>query len=120
MWWHYLAVIVPHNLGEKAPPSWAGLWITGGSNTDSPPKASDEDMLVAGAFATGTGMIMGALFQVPVEHIVFASDPLQESRTEDAIIAFTWDHYVTQPGGTDEPEEDPSFSPRFAVGAALQ
>ncbi len=104
VWWHYLAIIVPHNYGEKAPASWGGLWITGGSNTDSAPKVSDEDMMVAGAFATGSGVIMGALFQVPDEHIIFTSDPLQQSRTEDAIIAFTWDHFVTKPNGTSEPE----------------
>ena len=46
-------------------------------------------MLVAGAFAAGTGMVMGALFDVPNEHIIFKSDPLQKSRTEDAIIAYT-------------------------------
>ena len=102
-WWHYLAVIVPHNLGSLAPPQWGGLWITGGSNTDGPPKATDEDMLVTGAFATGTGTIMGALFQIPVEHVIFSSDPLQQSRTEDAIIAFTWDHFVTKPNGVNEP-----------------
>ena len=86
---HYLAIIVPDNYGEKAPLSWGGLWITGGSNTDGPPKVTDEDMLVAGAFAAGTGMVMGALFDVPNEHIIFKSDPLQKSRTEDAIIAYT-------------------------------
>ena len=60
--------------------------------------------MAAGAFATGSGVIMGALFQVPDEHIIFTSDPLQQSRTEDAIIAFTWDHFVTKPNGTSEPE----------------
>ena len=81
VWWHYLAVIVPDNYGDKAPANWGGLWITGGSNTDGVPQATDEDMLVAGAFATGTGTVMGALFQVPNEHIVFAEDPIQQSRT---------------------------------------
>jgi PhoPQ-activated pathogenicity-related protein len=29
--------------------------------------------------------------------MVFASDPLQKCRSEDSIIAFTWDHYLKDP-----------------------
>jgi PhoPQ-activated pathogenicity-related protein len=34
---------------------------------------------------------------VPNEDITFALDPKQESRGEDAIIAYTWDHYLKDP-----------------------
>jgi PhoPQ-activated pathogenicity-related protein len=37
------------------------------------------------------------LFQIPNEHTTFSSDPIQKSRNEDAIIAFTWDHYLKDP-----------------------
>ena len=35
--------------------------------------------------------------QIPNEHTTFSSDPIQKSRTEDAIIAFTWDHFLKDP-----------------------
>lgn len=97
IWWHYLVVIVPEEV------KWnrnASLWITGGSMGDSPPKASDEDIRVSAALATYTGMVMGALFQIPNERVTFSADPEQRSLGEDGIIAYTWDHYlkdVTQP-----------------------
>ncbi len=33
--------------------------------------------------------------------MIFAADPIQKSRSEDAIIAYTWDHFLAHP---DEPE----------------
>lgn len=47
--------------------------------------------------ATKTGTVTAALFQIPNEHIIFSSDPIQKSRSEDAIIAFTWDHFLKDP-----------------------
>lgn len=49
----------------------------------------------------GTGLITGCLFQVPNEKMVFSGDPTQKNRGEDAIIAYTWDHFLKNP---DEPE----------------
>jgi len=43
------------------------------------------------------GTIAAALFQVPNQHIVFAADPLKKHRSEDAVIAFTWQHYIQDP-----------------------
>uniref|UniRef100_A0A914CGS3 Uncharacterized protein n=1 Tax=Acrobeloides nanus TaxID=290746 RepID=A0A914CGS3_9BILA len=34
---------------------------------------------------------------IPNEHITFAADPYNASRTEDAIIAYTWDHFLNDP-----------------------
>jgi PhoPQ-activated pathogenicity-related protein len=45
---------------------------------------------------------------VPNEHITFSSDPIQKSRTEDAIIAFTWDHFLNDPS-------DPTWLLRFPM-----
>ena len=33
------------------------------------------------------------LFQVPNQPIIFTDDALRKKRSEDATIAFTWDHY---------------------------
>lgn len=94
LWWHYLIVIVPSNV------QWtrnATLWITGGSVTDGPPSADSEDIVVSATLAMASGIVTGALFQIPNEHTTFALDPIQKSRTEDAIIAFTWDHFLKDP-----------------------
>ncbi|KAJ1417345.1 PqaA type PhoPQ-activated pathogenicity-related protein, partial [Ochromonadaceae sp. CCMP2298] len=94
IWWHYLVVIVPENV------QWsrnATLWITGGSMSSAAPHAKDEDITVTAALACNTGTVAAALFQIPNEHVTFAADPIQQSRTEDAIIAFTWDHFIKDP-----------------------
>jgi PhoPQ-activated pathogenicity-related protein len=105
LWWHYLCVVVPDELKFK---NNASLWITGGSVTSGPPQLRDEDMLVSAALAVETGTVTGALFQIPNEHVKFASDPIQKSRTEDAIIAFTWAHFLDNP-------TDPNWLVRFPM-----
>lgn len=94
IWWHYLTVIVPN---EVRYPNNGTLWITGGSVTDGAPSADMEDIVTAAALAMETGVITGSLFQIPNEHMIFSADPLQKSRTEDAVIAFTWDHFLNNP-----------------------
>ncbi len=80
------------------------MWITGWNNCNdvcSYPTAKDEDIALAAALAMGTGTICGALFQIPNEKVVFSGDPKQQQRGEDAIIAYTWDHFLKHP---DQPE----------------
>jgi PhoPQ-activated pathogenicity-related protein len=94
LWWHYLIVIVPDDVKFERN---ASLWVTGGSVTSGFPDARDEDVFLAATLAMETSSIMGCLFQIPNEHTTFSSDPIQKSRNEDAIIAFTWDHYLKDP-----------------------
>ena len=95
IWWHYLVVIVPDDVEYSRNGT---LYITGGSNDASaPPPTDSEDVIITAAFATGTKTITGCLFQIPNEHTTFSADPLQKSRTEDAVIAFTWDHFLNDP-----------------------
>lgn len=102
IWWHILVVIVPDELKYKTN---ASLYITGWGmpkqNEDGTwsglPVAKDEDIEVAAALATSTGTVTGTLFQIPDEKVTFAADPIQKSRGEDAIIAYTWDHYLNDP-----------------------
>ena len=111
IWWHVLYVIVPSNL-NPAYSSNATLWIGGNSNTGSDftgvPGDTDNELLFSAEFACGLGMVAGTLFQTPNQPIVFASDPLQEGRTEDAIIAFTWDHFL-------QDTSDPTWLVRFPM-----
>eukprot|EP01038_Epipyxis_sp_PR26KG_P006071 gene6071-8360_t len=93
IWYHYLVVIIPDQINFKQN---ATLWITGGG-MGSIPHQEDEDIRVSAALATSVGIVTGAFFQIPNEHITFSSDPILKSRSEDAIIAFTWDHFIKDP-----------------------
>merc|ERR1711962_525996 len=86
-WWHILVVVVPDQLSTT---DETLLWIGSGGNKDPLPDLADYDLLVAGGIATTNHVVTAALFQVPNANIVFAEDPEQASRSEDAIIAFTW------------------------------
>jgi hypothetical protein len=86
----------------------------------------DEDILVAAILAIETNTITAALyatrphapaarqappplsrtravrsFQIPNQPSVFAADPLKKKRSEDALIAFSWNQYILNP---DRPE----------------
>ena len=98
LWWHYLVVIVPDSVKHYHN---ASLWVTGGSVTSGFPSSKDEDIFLAAVLAMETNTVIGCLFQIPNERTIFASDPIQKSRSEDAVIAFTWDHFLNNP---DQPE----------------
>ena len=86
IWYHMLVVIVPNEIKYK---NNGTLWITGHGMGFVPDSNLDEDVALAASLAMGIGCVTGVLFQVPNEAIIFAEDPIQESRGEDAIIAYT-------------------------------
>lgn len=95
IWYHTMFIIVPAEVDYK---NNATLWITGGNTGDSLPDPSgSEDIEVTLAWALHTKTVAGILFQIPNQHITFSSDPIQKARSEDAIIAFTWDHFLKDP-----------------------
>ena len=53
--------------------------------------------VTGGALALSAGTVSAVLFQIPNAHIVFAEDPSQQRRSEDAIIAWTWFHFINNP-----------------------
>jgi PhoPQ-activated pathogenicity-related protein len=87
IWWHMMVVIVPNEIKWK---NNGTLWITGHGMGYKPTSELDEDIALAASLAMGVGCVTGVLFQIPNEDITFASDPIQMSRGEDEIIAFTW------------------------------
>merc|ERR1712137_67016 len=91
VWHHWLQVCVPHNMLPNA--DMAFLYINGGSTKSFDQAPSDIDTVVS-KFATSTGLIGGSLLAVPNEPITFTGEAAQKSRTEDAIIAFTWSHWI--------------------------
>jgi PhoPQ-activated pathogenicity-related protein len=85
VWKHWLIVIRPAEVRHRT----AFLYISGGNNNSAAPKAADENLV---RVATITKSVVAELRMVPNQPLVFADD--RQSRTEDAIIAYTWDKYM--------------------------
>ena len=122
VWWHLMVVIVPDKpLKFK---DIVLMYMTGGDNkgTGSPGSdpsavASDEDVVLMAAVATRVGMVGAVLFQIPNQPCTFRADttPWRKNRTEDALIAYTWNHFIDvnantsllpSPDGTANPEQE--------------
>lgn len=85
IWHHWLIIIKP----DTAVSNVSLLWINGGSNGGSVP-ASANDILVQLALSTNT--VVSDLRMVPNEPLTFTDET--GSRTEDGIIAYTFDKYL--------------------------
>jgi PhoPQ-activated pathogenicity-related protein len=85
LWKHWMVVVKPDELKS----GHALLFITGGSKSDNPPKGPDE---MLARIAVQTHSVVTELHQVPNQPLVFAGET--RKRTEDAIIAYTWDKYL--------------------------
>ncbi|MDQ2948134.1 MAG: PhoPQ-activated pathogenicity-related family protein [Acidobacteriota bacterium] len=85
IWKHWLTIVKPDQVGSTT----GFLFITGGSVTDPTPKQPDP-MLTSAALATHT--VASELRGVPNEPLTFAGET--KPRTEDAIIAYTWDKFL--------------------------
>ena len=111
IWWHILVVIVPKKIQHT---DFGFLWITGGNNKHGGGGGYDEkneDIIVGAYQAVHNGIVAGILFQVPNQPVLFATDPIQKQRSEDATIAFTWDHFIKDPS-------DPTWLLRFPMTKA--
>jgi PhoPQ-activated pathogenicity-related protein len=85
VWKHWLTIVKPDKLDH----STGLMYITGGNN-DSPPPTGPEDSWAQIAMATKTAV--AELRMVPNQPLVFAGETVK--RSEDAIIAYTWDKFM--------------------------
>ncbi|MBS1855262.1 MAG: PhoPQ-activated pathogenicity-related family protein [Acidobacteria bacterium] len=83
-WHHWVTIYKP----DKPSTSSVLLLIDGGSNTPNPPTPDPQMVLLAGS----AGAILVDLGQVPNEPLTFAGETAP--RSEDAIIAYTWDKFL--------------------------
>eukprot|EP01129_Flabellula_baltica_P010721 TRINITY_DN4561_c0_g1_i1.p1 TRINITY_DN4561_c0_g1~~TRINITY_DN4561_c0_g1_i1.p1 ORF type:complete len:481 (-),score=107.63 TRINITY_DN4561_c0_g1_i1:43-1485(-) len=88
IWKHWVTICVPHNLDQG---DVASVYINGGGNTNNPPSTVDAMTLT---LCIKTGGVTADIRQIPNEPITFPADPFHKRRTEDAIIAFTWWHFM--------------------------
>jgi PhoPQ-activated pathogenicity-related protein len=86
LWFHYVLLYVPDSVNTTN----ALLYITGGRNSGVP--SPDTSLALV---TTAVSAIVVDLHEIPNQPLVFKSDPLQKSRTEDAIIAFAWKQYMS-------------------------
>ena len=84
-WTHWLIVIKPAEVRHRT----AFLYISGGNNNSAAPKTADENLV---RVATITKSVVAELRMVPNQPLVFTDD--KQPRTEDAIIAYTWDKFI--------------------------
>ena len=90
-WKHWLTVIKPDTVKR----SIGFLFIGGGNNASKPPDRADlwlRDM------AVNTGSVTAELRMVPNQPLTFAGE--KKPRSEDALIAYTWDKFLR--GGDDQ------------------
>lgn len=90
VWKHWLTIIRPNKLSG----STGFLFITGGSIHAKAPEKPDDFLL---DMALTTQTVVAELRQVPNEPLTFTGET--KPRTEDAIIAYTWDKFLR--GGDD-------------------
>jgi PhoPQ-activated pathogenicity-related protein len=94
IWWHYLCISVPHKLTR---PNTAFMIIDGGHNTDGIPKPQDNMLALTSMFAVSSGSLGIHLQDVPNQPFRFLADPSNRSRSEDALIAWTWKTFIENP-----------------------
>ncbi len=84
-WEHWLLVVKPDNLAHDT----ALLFISGGNNKGvKPPTPSAELIRIAKA----TKSVVAELKMVPNQPLIFGNDGVE--RTEDDLIAYTWDKFL--------------------------
>ena len=85
IWEHFMVVVAPDEIQSDI----GFLTITGGSKSnDAPTEAQATDI----KRALETGTVVSTLYMVPNQPLVFIDDG--RPRTEDSIIAYTWDKYL--------------------------
>jgi PhoPQ-activated pathogenicity-related protein len=85
VWEHWLTVVRP----AKVTSPTALLFVTGGSRDRGAPRSVDKNLA---AVARATGSVVAELRGVPNQPLVFAGET--EGRSEDSLIAYTWDKYL--------------------------
>src|SRR5690242_5289938 len=85
LWQHWLTIVKPEHITS----STSLLFISGGSNKSGAPSKADANFTT---IATKTGTVTAELRNVPNEPLTFAGET--QERTEDGIIAYTWDKFL--------------------------
>ncbi len=85
IWKHWVTIIKPSEVTSKT----GLLFITGGANGRPAPQSPDQNLI---QLAKGTKSVVTELKMVPNQALVFAGET--RGRSEDSLIAYTWDKYL--------------------------
>jgi PhoPQ-activated pathogenicity-related protein len=85
LWKHWLTIVQP----DQVKTSTGFLLINGGSNGRPMPSTADA---IVTSLAVGTHAVVADLRMVPNEPLIFKEEG--KSRTEDAIIAYSWEKFL--------------------------
>jgi PhoPQ-activated pathogenicity-related protein len=85
LWKHWLILVKP----TATTNSHGLLFISGGSNPGTQPSSADSNLR---QMALDTGSVVAELKMIPNQPLTFAGETI--SRTEDSLIAYTWDKYL--------------------------
>jgi PhoPQ-activated pathogenicity-related protein len=85
LWKHWLIIVKP----DEVRSSKSLLFISGGSNNGKIPGGADKNFV---GMAMATKSVICELKMVPNQPLVFAGET--EGRTEDSLIAYTWDKFL--------------------------
>ena len=85
LWKHWVIIVKP----DQVTSSKSLLFISGGANDGKQPKGADGNLV---QMALETKSVVSELKMVPNQPLVFAGET--EGRTEDSLIAYTWDKFL--------------------------
>jgi PhoPQ-activated pathogenicity-related protein len=85
LWKHWLTIIEPEQIATGT-----ALLIVGGGSNERKPRARVNPVLAMGAVTTRS--VIAELRMVPNQPLTFVGETQQ--RSEDAIIAYSWDKYL--------------------------
>ncbi len=88
LWTHWVSIIVPSDPRE----GMGALFIDGGNNGDTTPQTDDEILSGLALLAVSTRTVIVDLQMVPNQPLTFAGEA--SSRSEDAILAYSFDQYL--------------------------
>ena len=84
-WQHWIRIAVPAQIKTDT----ALLLISGGSNGNNPPEKVDNNLAM---IALVSNSVVAVVEMIPNEPLTFTNET--RNRSEDAIIAYSWDKYL--------------------------
>lgn len=91
LWTHNVTILVPDTTYRRT--DTALLYIDGGSRSSSPYNASTLPTAIP-QLALATGSVIAMIDNVPSQPLTFGDEEGLRSRSEDAIIAYSYDQYM--------------------------
>lgn len=85
LWQHWLTLVKPDKLASTT----GLLFIGGGANKREPPAKAEANIVT---IATQSRTVVTELRNVPNQPLIFTGE--NEERSEDALIAYTWDKFL--------------------------